>query len=262
MPSGAVGASVAALAVVAESPAAGSAAGLLLVAAGRLALLLKILWAALIGARAVLLVEVGLIASAYRPVVRPDIRIRSSILVLRLVVFRAEIGCGKVTASGIAVEIIGAIVVPVDVVRVDVVSIDVIHVHVIPVDVVDVPVVVVVAVHERVGIGDVHISVVDNRRVMPTATPGVPTPPAATVVCDRSTDGNPEPEGDQTRGYNGPCRWRWWRYIARVNGNGGAVYHRRVIGRDVNEDRHRAVGEPYRLCKSGLGHPQDNENCH
>jgi len=153
LPSGAVGASVAALAVVAESPAAGSAAGLLLVAAGRLALLLlKILWTALISARAVLLVEIGLIASAYLPVVRPDIRIRPSILVLRLVVFRAEIGCGKVTASGIAVEIIGAIVVPVDVIRVDVVSIDVIHVHVVPVDVVDVPVVVVVAVHERVGI--------------------------------------------------------------------------------------------------------------
>ena len=157
MPSGTVGTGVAALAVVAESPAAGSAAGLLFVAAGRLALLLKILWTALISARAVLLVEIGLIASAHRPVVRPDIRIRPSILVLRLVVFRAEIGCGKVTASGIVVEIIGAIVVPVHVVRVDVVaidvvSVDVIHVHVVPVDVVDVSVVVVVPVHERVGI--------------------------------------------------------------------------------------------------------------
>lgn len=153
MTSGAVGASVAALAVVAERPAAGSAAGLLLIAAGRFALLLlNILWTALISASAVLLVEIGLIASAYLPVVRPDIRIRPSTLVLRLVVFRAEIGCGKVTAVGITVEIIGAIVVPVDVVRVDVVAIDVIHVHVVPVDVVDVPVVVVVAVHERVGI--------------------------------------------------------------------------------------------------------------
>ena len=155
MTSGAVGASVAALAVVAERPGAGSAAGLLLIAAGRFALLLlllNILWTALISALAILLVEIGLIASAYLPVVRPDIRIRPSILVLRLVVFRAEIGCGKVTAVGITVEIIGAIVVPVDVVRVDVVAIDVIHVHVVPVDVVDVPVVVVVAVHERVGI--------------------------------------------------------------------------------------------------------------
>ena len=152
MPSGTVGTGVAALAVVAESPAAGSAAGLLLVAAGRLALLLNILWTALISARAVLLVEIGLIASACLPAVRPDIRIRPSILVLRLVVFCAEIGCGNVAVAGIAVEIIGAIIVPVDVVRVDVVSVDVIHVHVVPVDVVDVPVVVVVAVHERVGI--------------------------------------------------------------------------------------------------------------
>ena len=235
MSSGAVGAGIAALAITAESPAAGSAVGLLLVAARRLALLLKILWTALVSARAVLLIEIGLIASAYLPVVGPHIRIRPSVLVLRLVVFRAEIGCGNVAVAGIAVEIIGPIVVPVDVVRVDVVSIDVIHVHVIPVDVVDVPVVVVVAVHERVGIGDVHISVVDNRRVMPTATPGVPTPPAATVVCDRGADRNPDPEGDQTRGYKCPCRWRWWSYITRVNDNGGAVYHRRVIGRDVDD---------------------------
>jgi len=235
LPSGAVGASVAALTVVAECPAAGSAAGLLFVAAGRLALLLKILWTALISARAVLLVEIGLIASAHRPVVRPDIRIRPSILVLRLVVFRAEIGCGKVTASGIVVEIIGAIVVPVDVVRVDVVSIDVIHVHVAAADVVDVPVVIVIPVHERVGIGDIHVSVVDNRRVMPTATPGVPAPSTATVVGDRSTNGNPESKGDQTRGYHCPCRWRGWSYIARINGNRRAVYHRRVIGRDVDD---------------------------
>jgi len=155
---GAIGAGIAALAVVAKGPAAGSAIGLLLVAARRLALLLlKVLWAALIGSCAVLLVEIGLIASAYLSIVRPDIRIRSSILVLRLVVFRAEIGCGKVAAAGITVEIIGAIVVPVHVVRVDVVaidvvSVDVIHVHVVPIDVVHVPVVVVIAVHKGVGI--------------------------------------------------------------------------------------------------------------
>jgi len=155
--SGAVGAGIAALAITAESPAAGSAVGLLLVAARRLALLLKILWTALVSARAVLLIEIGLIASAYLPVVGPHIRIRPSVLVLRLVVFRAEIGCGKVAIAVVAVEIVGAVVVPVDVVRVDVVAInvvaiDVIHVQVVPIDVVHVPVVVVIAVHKGVGI--------------------------------------------------------------------------------------------------------------
>ena len=64
------------------------------------------------------------------------------------------------------IEVVGAVVVVVYVVAVYVVRIDVV-----PVQVVDVAVVVVIAVYERVGIGDVNISVVNNCGVVPSAAP-------------------------------------------------------------------------------------------
>ena len=47
----------------------------------------------------------------------------------------------------------------------------VVRVDVIPVHVVHISVVIVIPVDERVGIGDVNVTIVDHRRVVPPATP-------------------------------------------------------------------------------------------
>jgi len=64
-----------------------------------------------------------------------------------------------------AVEIVRSVIV-VQIVAVHVVRVDVVAVHV-----VGISVVVVIPVDERVGIGDVSVSVVNNRGVVPPATP-------------------------------------------------------------------------------------------
>ena len=181
----AIHASVPTLTVIAEGSAARPTVGFLLIAAGRLTLLREILRTALVvEVPTILLISIRTIRLVGRTVVCQSAPIR--IAVLRLVVFGAEIRRRKIRAASIGVEIVGAIVVPVDVICVDVVAIDVVYVHVAPIVVV--AVVIVVPVHERIGIGHVDITVVDDCGVVPATSPGIPTPSAATVVRDRCTD--------------------------------------------------------------------------
>ena len=45
------------------------------------------------------------------------------------------------------------------------------RIDVIPVHIIDVSVVIVIPVDESIGIGDVNVSIVDHRRIVPPATP-------------------------------------------------------------------------------------------
>ena len=101
--------------------------------------------------RTILLVRLGTILSA-------GIRAIRCPCLLSLVVLCAEVGSREIRIVTGIVEIVRAVVVAVYVVAICVVRIDVVPVHV-----VNVPVVVVIAVDERVGIGDVNVSIVNNR---------------------------------------------------------------------------------------------------
>ena len=96
-----------------------------------------------------------------------------------MIVLLVEIRSGEIVVSGV-IEIVGPVivvvhVVAVDVVRVDVVAIHIVDVHIVAIEVVLVVVanvvVVVVAIHECVGIGDVHVAVVNHGGIVPTASP-------------------------------------------------------------------------------------------
>ena len=184
----AVGARVAARAVVAEGAVAFISAGLLAVSSLWLPLILREVALrtdrVLVIRGAILLIEVGLRTSvllcevALRTgrvlVVRGtilliEVRLRSSALLSQVVrVLVSELGLIAVlieVGRGAVVEIIRPVI-AVNIVRVDVVAIDVVGVDVVPIDIVNVrvvAVVVVVPVYKRIRVGDVGVVVVDNR---------------------------------------------------------------------------------------------------
>ena len=215
MPAGAVRTSVASRAVVAEGASVGSAAGLLSVSAGRVALrLVEVAAAAILGVPCAggRLIQSPLIGGR---LIHPWLIRRTRLLAivlpkiglvvskLRLIVFLIEVRRAA-AVPGRIVEIVGAIiavdVVAVNVVRVDVVAIDVVTVDVICVDIVAVDVVVVgvavivVAVDEGVRIRDIDIAVVGYRRVVPPASPRVIAPSAASAPVDGRADRDAEAE--------------------------------------------------------------------
>lgn len=166
LPACAVGPRIAALAIVAECAAAGSAIRLLFITTHGLALLGSIgAVLILVETCAILLVEIGLCAAC--AVVLPHVStVVVSVVELRLIVFLVECGGGEIAVSCGAIEIVGAVVVVVHVVPIHVVRVDVVPIDVVAVDIVDVHVVsmvVVVAIYKGVGIRDVHIPVVNNR---------------------------------------------------------------------------------------------------
>lgn len=156
LPAGAVGPGVASRAVVAEGVAAGASIRLLSVTAcrvplglieiaGTVLILIKTTAVLLIRSRPVLLIEVRLIGAAWLLTVvlglSPPV-----VLKLGLIVFLVEFRGTKVGVSGVAIEIVSAVVVVVDVVAIDVGGIDVV-----PIDGgVDVAVVIVIAIDESV----------------------------------------------------------------------------------------------------------------
>jgi len=266
-----VGPGIATLAVVAERALARVLTGRLAVAARRFTLgLIEIAGAALIliGAGAILLVQAGLLGAILRPIellapvlwtvglLRAGLRavvlrrVRAVVVVLRLIVFLVEIGSGEIVVRGV-IEIVGAVI-AVDVVAIDVVGVDVVAVHVVDVHIVAidvglivvayVSVVVVVAIHERVGIGDVHVTVVNDRRTVPAASPRVPTPPAAMVIVrDDCPDRNTHAEGDNARGCHVTRRIAWVRRHRRAVHNCGIVggHIDNLWLRGLNNDRLR-----------------------
>lgn len=216
----AVGPGVATLTVVAKCAAACAATGLFPVAALRLPLLLiqirrprlilVICGSVLLGVGprpVLLLIQVGLVTGAL-------LRQIGLILIpeLLLIVLLVEMRCSVVGVEVVgaivwisSVQIIGVNVVSVNVVSVDIVSVNVIGVDVVAIDVVEVgvvqiAVVVVVAVDEGIGAGDVGIVVVDYRRVVPAASPGVPAPAAAPSAADSSPHCYPGSEREQAGG--------------------------------------------------------------
>ena len=89
-----------------------------------------------------------------------------SVPVLRLVVLCAEIRRGEVRVVRRVIEIVRSVVITVDVVSVYVVGVDVVAIYV-----VDVSVVVVIPVNEGIGVGDVYVAIVNDRGIVPPASP-------------------------------------------------------------------------------------------
>ncbi len=196
MPTGAVRSRIAPCAVVAQCASVGSAAGLLSISAGRVALrLVQVIAAAILVlySSGGLLVQSSLtcgrliwpcLPSAAR-LIRSGLggsaqllsivlgQILLIVAKLRLIVFLIEVRSGHVIVTRRIVEVVDAIVaiqvvtidvVRVDVIAVDIIAIDVVRIDVIPIDIVAVyVVVVVVAVDEGVRIRDIDVAVVSYR---------------------------------------------------------------------------------------------------
>jgi hypothetical protein len=201
LPAGAIGAGVTSLAVIAEGTAGIASRGLLSVAArrvplylaqvaGTILILAKSAAVLLIHSRPILLIQARLMGGAWlQPIVLRQVL--PAILILGLIKLLVEMRSAEVSAASIAVEIISAVIVRVDgitveIVAIDVGGIDVVHVHV--------AVVIVIAIDESIGCGDVGVVVIDYSRVVPSASPGVPTPSAAPSVANRGADSQPHPE--------------------------------------------------------------------
>ena len=183
LPAGAVGPGVASLAVIAEGIVAGSLIRLLSVTTCRVPLglteiasailiLVKTSAVLLIHPRTILLIEVRLIEArligATRLLTITLGQIFPAVLELGLIKLLVEIRGSEVGVAGVAVEIVGAVVV-----RTNVVAVDVGGINVVPVDVsgIDVAVVVVIAIDESVRRGDVGVTVINHCGVMPAASP-------------------------------------------------------------------------------------------
>ena len=212
---GAIGPGIATRTVVAEGAVAVASICLLPVSASRVALSLIEIGTALIlihacsvrlicprtilliQARTVLLVEIRLVGRARTVALS---QISPVILKLRLIVFLIELWSGEIAVASVAVEIVGAVIVAVNVIAIDIVPVDIVGIDVVPIDIVHVhvvAVVIIVAIHERVRGRDVSVVVVNYRRVVPTASPRVPTPAAAiVVVCDGRAHGDAHTERD------------------------------------------------------------------